>query len=111
MDIGVKNGRIVGVRGRDVDRVNHGRLGPKGLHGWQANNAGDRLTTPLLRRDGSLEPVDWETAMTVFTDRLRSVVDTKGPGAVGVYTTGQMFLEEYYTLALIALGGIGTNHI
>lgn len=37
MDIGVKDdtpgGRIVGVRGRAVDVVNHGRLGPKGLHG------------------------------------------------------------------------------
>src|SRR4051794_25983992 len=35
MDIGVTDGRIVGVRGRAGDRVNHGRLGPKGLYGWQ----------------------------------------------------------------------------
>src|SRR5215211_3053776 len=34
LDIGVKDGKIVGVRGRAEDRVNHGRLGPKGLHGW-----------------------------------------------------------------------------
>lgn len=33
LDIGVKDGKIVGVRGRAVDRVNHGRLGPKGLNG------------------------------------------------------------------------------
>jgi anaerobic selenocysteine-containing dehydrogenase len=46
LDIGVAGGRIVGVRGRAGDRVNHGRLGPKGLHGWQANNARDRLTRP-----------------------------------------------------------------
>lgn len=32
MDIGVKDGKIVGVRGRAVDRVNKGRLGPKGMH-------------------------------------------------------------------------------
>ena len=37
LDIGVEDGRIVGVRGRGVDRVNRGRLGPKGLHGWEAN--------------------------------------------------------------------------
>jgi ferredoxin-nitrate reductase len=35
IDLGVTDGRIVGVRGRAVDRVNHGRLGPKGLFGWQ----------------------------------------------------------------------------
>ena len=34
LDIAVKGGRIVGVRGREVDRVNHGRLGPKDLFGW-----------------------------------------------------------------------------
>ena len=41
LDIAVKDGRIAGVRGRAIDRVNHGRLGPKGLFGWQANNAPD----------------------------------------------------------------------
>jgi ferredoxin-nitrate reductase len=35
LDIAVAGGRIVGVRGRAGDRVNHGRLGPKGLFGWQ----------------------------------------------------------------------------
>jgi ferredoxin-nitrate reductase len=33
VEIGVKDGRIVGVRGRPDDHVNRGRLGPKGLHG------------------------------------------------------------------------------
>ena len=39
MDIAVARGRIVGVRGRVADRVNRGRLGPKDLFGWQANNS------------------------------------------------------------------------
>ncbi|MFJ6682003.1 hypothetical protein [Streptomyces werraensis] len=34
MDIAVRGGRIVGVRGRAADRVNRGRLGPKDLYGW-----------------------------------------------------------------------------
>src|SRR5215210_6944732 len=46
LDIGVRDGKIVGVRGRDVDRVNLGRLGPKGLYGWQANNAEDGSAIP-----------------------------------------------------------------
>jgi len=36
MDIGIADGRLVGVRGRITDRVSHGQLGPKGLHGWEA---------------------------------------------------------------------------
>ncbi|MCA2230134.1 hypothetical protein [Nonomuraea aurantiaca] len=42
MDMAVKDGRIVGVRGRAADRVNHGRLDPKDLYGWQAGNSPDR---------------------------------------------------------------------
>jgi anaerobic selenocysteine-containing dehydrogenase len=34
LDIGVKAGKVVGVRGRATDRVNKGRLGPKGMNGY-----------------------------------------------------------------------------
>ena len=32
-------------------------------------------------------------------------------GGLGFYTSGQLFLEDYYTLALVARGGLGTNHL
>jgi ferredoxin-nitrate reductase len=111
MDIGVHDGRIVGVRGRSVDRVNHGRLGPKGLFGWQANNAADRLTTPLIRRDGKLTPARWDDAMDLVADRSRQVLNEQGPLGMAFYNSGQLFLEDYYTLALVVRGGIGTPHL
>ena len=111
LDIGVRDGRIVGVRGRAGDRVNHGRLGPKGLYGWQANNSGDRLLRPLVRRYGELREANWEEAMDLVVERTRELLGTKGSGALGFYTSGQLFLEDYYTLALIARGGLGTNHL
>jgi len=111
MDIAVKDGRIVGVRGREDDRVNRGRLGPKDLFGWQANNSPDRLTRPMVRRDGILVETDWDIAMATVVDRMRGVLDIHGPGGVGFYTTGQLFLEESYTLAVLAHGGIGTAHV
>jgi anaerobic selenocysteine-containing dehydrogenase len=111
LDIAVTDGRIVGVRGRAEDRVNHGRLGPKDLFGWQANNSPDRLTRPLVRRDGKLVEADWDTAMDAVVGRVRELLDEQGPSAIGFYTTGQLFIEDYYTLGLIAHGGIGTNHV
>ncbi|MBQ1088633.1 nitrate reductase [Streptomyces sp. B93] len=111
MDIAVRDGRIVGVRGRADDRVNHGRLGPKDLFGWQANASADRLTTPLVRENGRLVPTTWDTAMDRICARTRELLDEQGPSAIGFYTTGQLFLEEYYTLGLVAHGGLGTNHV
>lgn len=47
-DIGVsKDSKIVGIRGRAVDRINKGRLGPKGLCSWEYNGHPDRLTFPV----------------------------------------------------------------
>ncbi|WP_327686426.1 molybdopterin oxidoreductase family protein [Streptomyces sp. NBC_00467] len=111
MDIAVKDDRIVGVRGRAGDRVNHGRLGPKDLFGWQANSSPDRLTRPLIRRQGRLVEVDWSTAMSAVVARSKALLDEQGPGSIGFYTSGQLFLEEYYTLAVMARAGIGTNHL
>src|SRR4051812_12570241 len=65
LDIGVKGNKIVGVRGRAGDIVNRGRLGPKGLHGWIANDSDKRLTHPLVRRDGKLRRASWDEAMVL----------------------------------------------
>jgi anaerobic selenocysteine-containing dehydrogenase len=111
MDIAVKDDRIVGVRGRAVDRVNRGRLDPKDLFGWQANGSCERLTRPLVRRGGELVETDWDTAMELVVGRARELLDEQGPSAIGFYNSGQLFLEDYYTLGLIAHGGIRTIHV
>ncbi|NMR19285.1 molybdopterin oxidoreductase family protein [Cellulomonas fimi] len=111
LDIAVRDGRMVGVRGRADDRVNRGRLDPKDAFGWQANASADRLTRPLVREGGRLVETDWDTAMNRVVGTTRSLLDTHGPSSIGFYTTGQLFAEEYYTLGVIAHGGIGTNHV
>ncbi|MGY4646560.1 anaerobic selenocysteine-containing dehydrogenase [Mycobacterium sp. URHB0021] len=111
LDIAVKDGRIAGVRGRGVDRINHGRLDPKDLFGWQANASADRLTAPFVRRGGKLVETDWDTAMERIVTRSKQLLADRGPSAVGFYTSGQLFLEEYYTQGVIAHGAIGTNHV
>jgi anaerobic selenocysteine-containing dehydrogenase len=112
IDIAVHDGRIAGVRGRAGDRVNRGRLDPKDLYGWQAVHSPDRLTRPLVRKGGRLVESDWEEAMGRIVDRSRALLDRPGGwGRLGFYTSGQLFLEEYYTLAVIGRAGIGTPHM
>jgi anaerobic selenocysteine-containing dehydrogenase len=111
LDIAVADGRIVGVRGRAGDRVNHGRLGPKNLFGWQAAHHPDRLTTPLMRHGDELIPVSWDEAMSAVVQRCQDLLGSDGPSSIGFYTSGQLFLEEYWTLTTVARVGIGTNHL
>jgi anaerobic selenocysteine-containing dehydrogenase len=109
MDIGVKDGRIVGVRGHAVDRVNHGRLGPKGLYGWQANDSADRLTRPLLRTPEGFKEVSWDHAMMLLVQHSKECIDKFTRESIAIYSTGQLFIEDYYTLAVMGKAGIGTS--
>jgi ferredoxin-nitrate reductase len=110
LDIAVKNGRMVGVRGRAGDRVNYGRLGPKGLYGWQGQ-LHDRLTRPMIKRGSTLREASWDEAMDLITSRSKELLESKGALSHGFYTSGQLMLEEYYTLAVIGKAGIGTPHM
>ena len=112
IDIAVRDERIVGVRGRGNDRVNRGRLDPKDCYGWRALGSPDRLTRPLVRDGGELVETDWETAMGRIVDRSRALLGRPGGwGRFGFYTSGQLLLEEYYTLAVIGKAGLGTPHM
>ena len=111
MDIGVKDGKIVGVRGRAVDIINRGRLGPKGMNAWVANNSTDRLTKPLIRRGGKLVESSWDEAMDLIVSKSNEIIEKYTSLGIGFYTSGQLFLEEYYTLGVIGKAGLGTPHM
>src|SRR3954449_9822474 len=111
-DIAVKDGRMVGVRGRPADVANHGRLGPKGLYGSTAwASSPDRLTRPMVRGGGRLVETDWGHAMGRVVEVSRRLLDEKGPLTHGFYTSGQLFIEEYYALAVVGKAGLGTPHM
>ena len=110
-----RQGRPHGRRPRPRhDVVNHGRLGPKGLYGsrpWAS--CPDRLTRPLVagRRRAAWRR-DWDDGDGPRRGGVASGCSTeKGPLSHGFYTSGQLFLEEYYTLAVIGKAGIGTPHM
>ncbi|GAA5964111.1 hypothetical protein JCM8115_005345 [Rhodotorula mucilaginosa] len=113
MDVGVKDGKVVAVKGRADDRVNKGRLGPKGMYGWVSMRAEDRLTKPLIRNKetGNLEPATWDEAMDLIVKKSKELIEHYTPHSIAFYTSGQLFLEEYHTLAMIGKGGLGTLHM
>ncbi|WP_431219388.1 molybdopterin oxidoreductase family protein [Leifsonia xyli] len=111
-DIAVKDGRMVGIRGRADDHINHGRLGPKGLYAsWEGMRGRDRLTHPLVRRDGELVQATWDEAMDAIVQRSTQLLEEVGPLSHGFYTSGQLFIEEYYALAVLGKAGVGTPHM
>jgi ferredoxin-nitrate reductase len=112
LDIAVKDGQIVGVRGAEDHPVNFGHLGPKGKHSWVANNSKRRGTTPMIRRSkgAPLQPVSWPEAMDFFIERFKAAWQM-GHQNLACYNSGQLTLEELYTLGKLWRGGLGSANI
>jgi predicted molibdopterin-dependent oxidoreductase YjgC len=49
--------------------------------------------------------------MTLMVERFNEALNADGPDAVAIYNSGQLLLEEYYTLGKIARGGLGVANI
>jgi anaerobic selenocysteine-containing dehydrogenase len=64
-----------------------------------------------VRENGELVEASWDEAMERIVERSKRQLEEKGPLSFGFYTTGQLFLEEYYTLGVIGKAGLSTPHM
>jgi ferredoxin-nitrate reductase len=111
LEIAVKDGRIVGVRGDQKNPVNFGHLGPKGENVWRANYHPSRGTRPLIRNEqGKLVGASWEEAMNLFIRKFRDSWN-KGRQHIACYNSGQLLAEEYYVLGKILRAAVQTPNL
>ncbi len=106
VQVGVDEGKVVAIRGDEQADVNKGLLCVKGYHVGGILYGEDRLTTPLLRKDGELVPVSWEEALGVIADRIEA-----DPAGFGIYGSGQWTIPEGYASQKFIKGGLSNNHI
>ncbi len=85
MAVTVRDGEVVSVRGDDLDVFSRGFLCPKSQGLKQLHEDPDRLTRPLVRRDGELVEATWEEAFAAVDEGLTRVLDQGGRDAVAVY--------------------------
>ncbi|OFB42383.1 molybdopterin-binding oxidoreductase [Mycolicibacterium sp. (ex Dasyatis americana)] len=81
----ISDGRVTGARGDHDDVFSAGFICPKGASFGELDNDPDRLSQPLIRRDGVLREATWDEAYAVVTERLGAVIAEHGGASVGVY--------------------------
>lgn len=111
VDYRVHRGRIVGASAPVGVGVNNGNLCAKGRYGYGFTQHPDRLTTPLVRRDGELVPVSWDEAIAAVAVGLAKTRDEAGAQAVGGLASAKCTNEENYLFQKLLRAGIGTNNI
>lgn len=106
VEVGVREGRIVGIRGDARAEVNKGLLCVKGYHVGMILYGKDRLTRPLLRRNGRMEEISWEEAIDVAARKI-----LEDPASFAIYGSGQWTVAEGYAAQKLMKGGLANNHI
>ncbi len=104
--VGTENGRVVAIQGDQKAEVNKGLLCVKGYHVGLAMYGKDRLTTPMLRRNGAMVPISWDEAIETIAARIAA-----NPQGFSFYGSGQWTIPEGYAANKFVKAGLGTNLI
>lgn len=106
VQVGVKDGKVVAVTGDRQAPVNKGLLCVKGYHVGMILYGKDRLTQPLLRRDGALTPITWDEAIDIIAQRIHVA-----PDRFAIYGSGQWTIPEGYAANKLMKAGLSSNMI
>ncbi|PYX07401.1 MAG: NADH dehydrogenase (quinone) subunit G [Acidobacteria bacterium] len=101
------------VRGdnRDKSGINGDFLCIKGRYAFDFANHEDRLTQPLIRKDGRLTAASWEEAFQLIGTEFGRICEREGGRAIGVVGSTRTTNEENYLLQKFARVVLGTNNI
>jgi anaerobic selenocysteine-containing dehydrogenase len=108
----ISDGRVTGARGDRDDVFSAGFICPKGASFGELDNDPDRLTRPLVRRDGALTEATWDKAYAVVAERLGAVIGEHGGTSVGVYLgnpNAHTIAGSLY--APLIIRGLGTRQV
>jgi nitrate reductase NapA len=104
--VGVKGEKVVAIAGDRQAEVNKGLLCVKGYHVASILYGSDRLTKPMLRRDGELVAIEWDEAIDIIAQRIMAA-----PQRFAFYGSGQWTIPEGYAAQKFMKGGLSNNHI
>ncbi|MDD4253771.1 MAG: formate dehydrogenase subunit alpha [Methanofollis sp.] len=103
----VKDGKVCGVQPYHRSPVNEGKVCPKGTYAWEFVNREDRLTTPMIKKNGEFVEATWDEAYDLIARKLKSYK----PDEIACLSSARTSNEDNYALMKFARGALKTRHI
>ena len=111
LDVHVRHGEVAVVTPNRASPTNRGHACVKGRFAHGFVHSPDRLTSPLVRRNGELVPVGWDEALAFLAKRLLAIRAAHGPDAIAAISSARMTNEENYLVQKLMRAVIGTNNV
>ena len=103
----VRDGKVFDVAHWQRAPVNGGKLCPKGRYAHEFINSPDRLTTPLIKKDGTFVEATWDEAYDLITEKFRSYK----PGEMACLSSARTSNEENYLMQKFARVALKTPNV
>ena len=101
--------RAYGVEEKNTE--NRGHLCVKGRFGFDFVHSPNRLSKPLIKKNGKFERVDWDHALDYVAENFRKIKDKHGSDAIGGIASSKSTNEENYLFQKFMRTCIGTNNV
>ncbi len=111
IELNVQHNRIIKVNSAGDVPPNNGSLCVKGRFGFDFVASPERLTSPLIRKNGKLEGATWDEALDLVADSLTQVKKDHGSDSIGVLTSARVTNEENYIAQKFARAVLKTNNV
>lgn len=114
LQLNVKDDQVVGVssiRDHQASPVNQGALCVKGRFGWDFIVSPQRLTTPLIRKNGELRPASWDEALDFAASRIKEIKEKNGADSLAMFSSARATNEENYLAQKLMRAAIGSNNV
>ena len=111
LELNVQNDRVIAVTTKDGVGVNQGSLCVKGRFGYEFINSDERLTTPLIKKNGEFQEASWDEALSLVAEKFSAIKAEHGSGAIGGLTSARCSSEENYLFQKFMRAAIGTNNV
>ena len=111
MNLLVKNNRLVGVEPLDGP-ANKNLLCVKGkFASYKFVGSGDRLTEPLIKRNGIFEPASWKEALALVSSKFNEIKAENGADALAGFSCSRATNEDNYVFQKMVRAAFGTNNV
>lgn len=109
--VGIDDGKAVAVKGDPKSSVNKGLCCVKGYHSVMALYGKDRLTKPLVKKNGTYVETSMKEALDLIASKMKETIKDHGKDAVSIYGSGQWTIPDGYVASKLFKGCIGTNNV
>ncbi|MEP1742646.1 MAG: formate dehydrogenase subunit alpha [Kangiellaceae bacterium] len=111
LEVSVKNNEVLSIRAPNDAEVNQGHTCLKGRYAWRFYNHPDRLTSPLIKKNGEFVEASWEEAYSLIESKLTQLKQSYGGDSIAGISSARCTNEENYLMQKLLRAVINTNNI